>query len=274
MEKHFRDLIEQVPQDIYSDMKAHICEGVAIFKPKGFIVNKKMCSEDYTFILPSSALPPARIGNLEIQMKKDSLITIGSGVEFFCNTHLPTREYTNIVIKKKFFEGIAFRITGKRNIDLSKVEYARSKQLLRIISDLESELIFNGGECSLMVQSITTQLVIQLLRDTGNYARNCRNEPYKACNSEVAAQYTSINPAYYSILSNYNKLLPKMLRLTPREKEVSIYLIERFEYDEIANRLFISPNTLKTHVRNIYKKLDVSGRKELVEKLNRFYIQI
>lgn len=274
MERHFGNLIEQVPQDIYSDLNAYICEGVAIFKPKRFILNKKICSEDYTFILPASTLPPARIGNMEMQLKKDSLIAIGSGVEFFCSTYLPTREYTNIVIKKNFFEEIALQITGRRNIDLSKVEYARSKQLLRIISDLESELIFNGGAWSLMIQSISTQLVIQILRDTGNYARNCQIGPYNTGDSETAAQYTSINPTYYSLLFNYNKLLPKIQKLTPREIEVSVYLIERFEYNEIANRLFISPNTLKTHVRNIYKKLDVSGRKELSEKMNRFYIKI
>lgn len=35
---------------------------------------------------------------------------------------------------------------------------------------------------------------------------------------------------------------------------------------EIAQRLFISPNTLKTHLKRIYKKLNVGGRSEAVRK--------
>lgn len=270
MKDRFKNFIEQVPQDIHSDVKAIMSENVAIFKPKTFILNKTMCSEDYSFILASSDLPPAQIGKREVQLKKDSLITIGSGVEFLCRTYIPAREYVNIVIKKDFLEDIASDVAGKRGIDFSKIEYGRSRQLLRIISDLEAELIFNNGDCPLMVQSLTTQLVIQLLRDTGSCTKN-----YHTGTDEyiinVGACERYINPDNFSILSYYNKLLYGNNRLTPREIEIAGYLIERFHYDEIANKLFISRNTLKSHAKSIYKKLNVSGRKELSFKVDKMY---
>ena len=54
--------------------------------------------------------------------------------------------------------------------------------------------------------------------------------------------------------------------LTMREREVLLLLLNRLTYEEIAERLFISTNTVKTHVGNVYKKTGVSSRKELVSK--------
>ena len=35
--------------------------------------------------------------------------------------------------------------------------------------------------------------------------------------------------------------------------------------DEIAERLFISPNTIKNHVRNVYAKLGIHEKSEFVK---------
>lgn len=269
--ENFRHLIEQVPKDAYSDVKALISEKVAIFRPKSFIINKKMCSEDYNFILPSSTLPPAKIGDYEYRLNKESLIAISSEVEYLCTHYVPTREYINIVVNKNFFEEIALEVTGKRRIDFSNIEYARSRQLLRIITDLENELIYNKNNCPLMIQSITTQLIIQLLRDSGNYTSTSGIETDNSINLVHPSESCAlINPIYFSMLSFANKLLPNS-KLTPREIEIGAYLFDRLDYDEIASKLFISKNTLKTHVKNIYKKLDVSGRKEMNIKVSGMY---
>jgi two-component system NarL family response regulator len=55
--------------------------------------------------------------------------------------------------------------------------------------------------------------------------------------------------------------------LTAREVEVLLLLDERLETDEIAKRLFISEHTVRSHVKSILRKLDVSSRREAVEKL-------
>ncbi|WP_165043329.1 helix-turn-helix transcriptional regulator [Adlercreutzia sp. ZJ138] len=55
--------------------------------------------------------------------------------------------------------------------------------------------------------------------------------------------------------------------LSPREAEVAMLLMKRTPYKQISAQLFVSENTVKTHVRNIYRKTDVSSREELLEKL-------
>ena len=58
-----------------------------------------------------------------------------------------------------------------------------------------------------------------------------------------------------------NKLAP--LGITPREHEVMMLLISGKTYKEIADELFISLATVKTHVSNIYSKAKVRNRLEL-----------
>ena len=55
--------------------------------------------------------------------------------------------------------------------------------------------------------------------------------------------------------------------LSAREVEVLLLLDERLETDEIAKRLFISEHTVRSHVKSVLRKLDVSSRREAVEKL-------
>ncbi|MCF8719456.1 helix-turn-helix domain-containing protein [Nitrospina gracilis] len=55
--------------------------------------------------------------------------------------------------------------------------------------------------------------------------------------------------------------------LTPREVEVTILMGDGLDDADIAQRLFISPHTLKNHLKNIYRKLDVHSRTQLVARL-------
>jgi LuxR family maltose regulon positive regulatory protein len=52
--------------------------------------------------------------------------------------------------------------------------------------------------------------------------------------------------------------------LSPREIEVWRYLATSLSMSEIADQLFVSRNTIKTHVRNLYRKLGVTTREEAV----------
>ncbi len=54
--------------------------------------------------------------------------------------------------------------------------------------------------------------------------------------------------------------------LTDREREVLALLPTRLTNAEMATQLYVSVNTLKTHVRHIYVKLNADGRDEAVER--------
>lgn len=53
-------------------------------------------------------------------------------------------------------------------------------------------------------------------------------------------------------------------KLSGREREVLGYVVKGFSYSEIAKLIGVSPHTVTTHVRGIYRKLAVTSRGEAV----------
>src|SRR5256886_17255855 len=57
--------------------------------------------------------------------------------------------------------------------------------------------------------------------------------------------------------------------LSAREVEVLLLLDEHLGTDQIAKRLFISEHTVRSHVKSLLRKLDVSSRRDALEALAR-----
>jgi len=54
--------------------------------------------------------------------------------------------------------------------------------------------------------------------------------------------------------------------LTRRENEILEHLITGLSYKEIAARCFISPETMNSHIKNIYQKLNVHSRAQITAR--------
>ena len=82
----------------------------------------------------------------------------------------------------------------------------------------------------------------------------------------------SINKYLYDLKINGNSSMDykkidskiKEFKISDKEKEVLLFILKDFEYKEIANKLNVSINTIRTHVRNIYKKCSVNSKYSLM----------
>jgi DNA-binding CsgD family transcriptional regulator len=92
----------------------------------------------------------------------------------------------------------------------------------------------------------------------------------------LVAIYFQINKKKISILSNQLKEQSKfkddgidaMLgELTERQKEVYDLIISGKTNKEIMSELFIEQSTLKSHINQIYAKLNIKSRRELRSKI-------
>jgi NarL family two-component system response regulator LiaR len=61
--------------------------------------------------------------------------------------------------------------------------------------------------------------------------------------------------------------------LTSREMEVLNLITQGCSNAEIADKLFLSVSTVKTHVSNLFVKLDVRSRTQVIQKVNQLKIR-
>ncbi len=57
---------------------------------------------------------------------------------------------------------------------------------------------------------------------------------------------------------------PELASLSKRELEIFSHLLSDKTQGEIAQELFISPSSVHFHCKNIYRKLNVSSRKQIL----------
>ncbi len=62
------------------------------------------------------------------------------------------------------------------------------------------------------------------------------------------------------------------LGISEREGDVLTLLAAGHSNQEIADHLFISPNTVKTHLHKLYQKLEVSRRGQAVQKARSLHL--
>ena len=60
--------------------------------------------------------------------------------------------------------------------------------------------------------------------------------------------------------------MPEVLGISKREYEVLELMARGLSNQEIADALFVSINTIKTHVSNLFLKLDTKRRTQAIQK--------
>jgi len=99
-------------------------------------------------------------------------------------------------------------------------------------------------------------------------------------NSKLMDIYSSIRDVYSSGACLSPKAAKKLIdhlkgnvseqlaaRLTKREMELVNLLKEGLSYKEMAKRMFVSVYTINHHLKNIYQKLGVESKSELISKI-------
>ena len=86
--------------------------------------------------------------------------------------------------------------------------------------------------------------------------------------SPMSSQIARKVVTHFQNSSNKSMVNDSLDLLSSREKEILEMLSKGLLYKEIAEKVFISPQTVRKHVYHIYEKLHVSNR---IEAVNAFY---
>ncbi|MGE5410480.1 MAG: response regulator [Clostridiales bacterium] len=120
----------------------------------------------------------------------------------------------------------------------------------------ESKLIFEAlcaGACGYLVKKTPPSRLLEAIKDA--------YEGGSPMSSHIARKIVAV------FQQSGSPFLPdSQFDLTTREKEVLTGLAEGSSYHDIAGGLFISIDTVRHHIRNIYRKLHVHSQSEAVAK--------
>jgi AraC-like DNA-binding protein len=173
--------LDKIP-DQYAGVNMLASERILLIKPSVYITNVVMEPQNYSFIFPTSVPPLTLLGKRERQFHRGGMITLEPEVTVLIKNAVPTREYKSLCISKDFFQEITWQVSGRREIKFKAQEYACWPQVLQTIAQFEEEAGGNYGNCSLMLESICIQMVIQILRATGVIAVQDSERTVKGCN--------------------------------------------------------------------------------------------
>ena len=135
----------------------------------------------------------------------------------------------------------------------------------RIIQDLnilmltvykESKVVFEAlcaGACGYLVKNTPPTKLLEAIKEV--------HEGGSPMSSMIARQVITVFQQ-----NSPNIVSKEKYNLSDREKEVLNKLSEGDNYQQIGDSLFISVDTVRHHIRNIYKKLHVHSQSEAVAK--------
>lgn len=111
-------------------------------------------------------------------------------------------------------------------------------------------------------------IVMSSFRDLGNRhtidAYLLKNTTKEKLIEVINDLYNKNEKYYYSQAIDFQDILIKKNILSPREKEIVIAIGKGYSSSEISNKLCISINTVETHRKNIFFKLNVTNTAQLV----------
>jgi DNA-binding NarL/FixJ family response regulator len=131
-----------------------------------------------------------------------------------------------------------------------------AKQILMLTVYEESSVVFEAlcaGACGYLVKKTPPSRLLEAIKDI--------YEGGSPMSSHIARQIISV----FHQKKTFNGHQP-IYDLTQREKEVLTLLADGNNYQEIADRIFISVDTVRHHIRNIYRKLHAHSQSEAVAK--------
>ena len=142
-------------------------------------------------------------------------------------------------------------------VDEAKADVSHCLGLLAL---LDESVSWYGAEARILLARVSLALgevagARELLADASRHARRTR---------EVVVFGRWFDDAWNEFDVRAEAALAGIAALTKAELRVLRFLPTHYSFQEIAQRLHVSSNTVKTHVHAVYRKLDASSRSEAV----------
>ena len=236
-------------------------------------LNSKEYSEALTNI--NQGLSSAKL----VQSKENISLGYNALTEYYTQTN--DFEKALIAHKKatKFRDSIV-NLATQKSIISTQIEYesqSKDSQIKKLAKEKELSLLeAKSNSTKLIIGSLISIIVIVLLLLFIYLLRKNKELEITNQNSELQKYILQVNKLENIVKENSSKsdqlILEniKTFELSSRETEVLEHIASGMSNSEIAEKMFVSTNTIKTHIKNIYSKLDVKNRIQAMKKVKDF----
>lgn len=147
-------------------------------------------------------------------------------------------------------------LNGIETVAISSSIYPQTKFLMLTVFDDEEKIFesIKAGASGYLLKDEKPETIIASMREV--------LEEGGAPMSPSIARKTLTLLSRFELPDEKNERVHK--DLTEREMEILKLLVDGFEYRSIAERLFISPNTVRRHIGNIYEKLHINSKAQAI----------
>ena len=208
---------------------------------------------------------------------------ISLGYNALTEYYTQTNDFENALMAHKnatkFHDSIV-NLATQKSIISTQIEYEtqrKDSQIKKLAKEKELSIIeAKSNSIKLIIGSLISIIVIVLLLLFIYLLRKNKELEIKNQNSELQKYILQVNKLENLVKNNSSKSNQSILEniktfeLSTRETEVLEHIARGFSNSEIASEMFVSTNTVKTHIKNIYSKLDVKNRIQAMKKVNDF----
>ncbi len=148
------------------------------------------------------------------------------------------------------------QLPGMSGIDcIQRLKMLHPKMQMMVLTIYDNnENVFNAikaGAVSYLLKTTSTEKIIDSIMEVRNGG--------SPMSSQIARKVIEA----FALKEKVNDYFQN---LSKREQEILELLSKGYRYKEIADKLFISLDTVRTHIRNIYEKLQVNCRVDALRK--------
>lgn len=180
--------------------------------------------------------------------------TLGvQSIHVFTNGQVAFTELAKDPVEVALFDINLPGMNGIECIQKLKLLHPRMQIIVLTVYD-NTDVIFDAlkaGATGYLLKSTPVEKVVEAIREV------------LSGGSPISAQIARKVIKAFQTKSLTNEYFQELSR---REREILEQLNHGYRYKEIAEKLFLSVDTVRTHVRNIYEKLQVNSRAEALKK--------
>lgn len=109
---------------------------------------------------------------------------------------------------------------------------------------------------------------LQEIGISGYLLKSASQQELVRCLNQVSNGMTYFDPKLKAASPHQEDEFIRRFKLSPRELEIIVLIKQGLATPDIAQRLFLAEDTVKTHRKNIYYKLDITNVAELIQFAN------